>query len=469
MKNKFKIVLILPDALSIRNYLYSDLIEELIKQNCEVFLYHNVSNDAMFEIEKYQKNIKKTLKIPFFIENFQARILRESIAYARLLRNKKVLKNDSIMFFWSRKNNNWKQIILYRLSEYIGFLLSKSYKFIEKADLFYENEINKSHHLKQVEIDLKSFDPDLILNLHPRTISSALITNISKKLNFKTATVIYSWDNIPKARLISRYDNYFVWSDLMKNDLVLLYPEINLKQISVTGTPQFEFYFKEKFTIKKEIFFQKYGLDINKKTICFSANDQTSPYEQNYFQDLCEELSKLNDLERPQILFRNCPVDKSNRFDENLKKYNKFVKPILPDWKTDELGVIYPTYNDFYLLVNTVKHSDLVINLGSTMSHDFAVLNKPCLYLNYDPVENSKFKVQDVYKFQHFRSMKNIEAVGWINSKEDFIPKIIETLENPQETGKDKKLWMQKIVKHPLNENSKILGNEIISICTSAF
>ena len=64
--------------------------------------------------------------------------------------------------------------------------------------------------------------------------------------------------------------------------------------------------------------------------------------------------------------------------------------------------------------------------------------------------------------------MKNLDAVGWINSKEDFIPKILEILKNPQETGKDRSQWIQKIVKHPLQENSKNLANKIISICTSA-
>ena len=467
MNDKLKIVLFVPDALSIRNYLYSDFIDELNKLNVSVFIYHNLSDEAISEIEKQKKEIKKTLKIPYFIENAKARMLRESISYGRLLRNRFFLNNQSIMHFWSRKNANLKQIFLYRFAEIFGFVLSKSYKLIRIADAFYEKEIGKCLQISQVESDLQSINPDLIINLHPRTITSALIANVAKKLKIKTTTVIFSWDNIPKARLISRYDHYFVWSELMKNDLNFLYPEINLNQIKVVGTPQFEFYFKEKYFTTKEKFFQEFGLNVNKKTICFSANDQLSPYEQNYFEDLCYELSTLNIVERPQILFRNCPVDKSSRFDNTLKKYNNFVKSIPPDWKIDKTGVIYPTYNDFYLLANTVKHTDLVINLGSTMAHDFAVLEKPCLYLNYDPVTNSKFKVKDVYEFQHFRSMKNLEAVGWINSKNDFIPKIIETLKKPNQTAKDRTRWLHKIVQHPLQESSKNLSKEIIAICTS--
>jgi hypothetical protein len=101
------------------------------------------------------------------------------------------------------------------------------------------------------------------------------------------------------------------------------------------------------------------------------------------------------------------------------------------------------------------------------MVHDFAVYNKPCLYLNYDPVENSSFKVKDVFDFQHFRSMQNLNAVGWINSKEEFQDKIQRAINNPENTGDYRMQWLQKIVKHPLQNNSSTLAKEIITLCTS--
>ena len=112
-------------------------------------------------------------------------------------------------------------------------------------------------------------------------------------------------------------------------------------------------------------------------------------------------------------------------------------------------------------------HSDLVVNLGSTMAHDFAVYNKPCLYLNYDPVESSSFKVSDVFAFQHFRSMESLDAVGWINSKAVIINKVEQALDRPESIGSDRLKWLQKVVRHPLENNSRILANEIINLCTS--
>lgn len=466
-----RIVLIVPDGVAVRNYLYSSFITELENLGAEVMLYHQISEKAIDEIKLVQQNITHIKKIPVFVESPKARLLRESCVYARLLRNKKILQNHTIMAFWS-KPKGWKKKILYSLAEKIGFIISKSYKIVLQLDSAYEKEILKSKIINKIEEDFDVFKADLVLNLHQRAPASAPIIEVAKSRKIITATVIFSWDNVPKARLISRYDCYFVWSDLMKSELSLLYSEINKDNIQVVGTPQFEFYFQNELIKSKEVFFKEFGLDSNKKTICFSANDSTSPYESDYLEDLGEELSKIEEENRPQILFRRCPVDKTNRFDTVLKKYNSFIFPIDPDWKfgienENSFNTIFPSYNDLQLLVNTVKYSDLVVNFGSTMAHDFAVYNKPCLYLNYDPVPNSNYKVTNVYKFQHFQSLSGLDAVGWISQKSEIKAKIKQGFENPNEVGRDRIKWMQKIVQYPLDESSKNFAFKIQSLCIS--
>ena len=468
-----KIVLLVPDGVAVRNYIYSDFINELHQANFEVVLYHQIPAPAIQEIQKIQGNlISEYHRIPDFKESLFARILRESIAYARLLQNTKRLKNDTIMLFWNGKSKLFKRTILLRISEIIGFILSKKYSWILKLENRYEVSILNHPTIKIIETELARINPDYILNLHQRAVNTAPIIAVANKNGIKNGTVIFSWDNIPKARLISKYDNYFVWSDLMQYELETLYPEINCNTIKVVGTPQFEFYFKEQFQLSKELFFATYNLDPNKKTVCFSANDATSPYEVHYLEDLCKSIMTIEEHIRPQILFRKCPVDLSNRFDIVLNKYSDLVFAIDPDWRVasafeNTFTEIYPSFSDISLLVNTVLHSDVVVNFGSTMAHDFAVYNKPCLYINYDPVNFSTFKVKDVYEFQHFRSMSGIHPVGWINNRLDFKEKIQIALDNSEKIGADRLQWMQKIVKYPLQNNSKNLVQEIFSLCTS--
>ncbi|WDF59083.1 hypothetical protein PQ462_20500 [Flavobacterium sp. KACC 22758] len=449
--------------------MYSSFIAELEKQGSKVMLYHQISEKAIEEVKLVQPNIVLIKQIPAFIESPKARLWRESNVYARLLRNKKILSNNTIMAFWNNKVKGWKKRVLLEISEILGSAISSSYKAILKFDKLHEKEIARSKIISKIEKDFDVFNPDFVLNLHQRAPISAPVIVVAKKRKIKTATVIFSWDNVPKARLISRYDRYFVWSELMKSELCLLYPEIKNDNVEVVGTPQFEFYFQDKLFRAKEDFFKEYGLNPNKKTICFSANDSSSPYEQNYLEDLGSELSKIDGDIRPQVLFRRCPVDKSDRFDEVLKKYKSFIFPIDPDWRlgsnhSNSFSITYPSYNDLQLLVNTIRHCDAVINFGSTMAHDFAVFQKPCLYLNYDPINNSVYKVEDVYKFQHFKSLDELDAVGWINHKNEIIEKIKQVIENPNQVGKDKKVWMKKIVKYPLQDCSENLAKTISNL-----
>jgi hypothetical protein len=433
----------------------------------EVVLYHKISTSAIEEIQKQKPFLTNFEEIPHFIENFKARLLRESLAYARILRNEKKLQNKTILQFWSPSKKGVKKKVLYFVAELLGLFLSKKYSRIRKADLLFEKEIANSKTCKEIGSRLQKIQPDFILNLHQRSPVASPIISASHKLNIQTATVIFSWDNVPKARLVSRYNYYYVWSELMKRELQLLYPEILSSQIKITGTPQFEFYCNKRNFEEKKTFFNRYGLDINKKTVCFSANDTTSPYEVNYLKDICEEVSKIQESIRPQIIFRRCPVDKTTRFDKILEKYKHLLSVIDPDWRTEKEGdatftSIYPTYHDNSLLVNTIQHSDVVINLGSTMAHDAAVLDTPCLYVKYDPVPNSAYKVNDIYKFQHFKSMNDIEAVGWINDKSEILDKIMEAISTPEKTGKERKQWLERIVLHPLEDNSITLKNTII-------
>jgi hypothetical protein len=463
-----KLLIIVPDGVGVRNYLYSSFIQELEKKNIDVFLYHQLSDSAISEIKLAQPNLKEFRQIPEYKESIKSRLLRESLAFARLKYNSRKLKNPTVMDFWNRKFSSFKSILLYLISEILGSLFSVNYKLILKFESIYDRLLLKDKISKLIKKDIELLSPDFILNLHQRSPISAPIIALANTQNIKTATVIFSWDNVPKARLISRYNKYFVWSDLMKSELSFLYPEINKKCIEVVGTPQFEFYFDTKYIISKKDFFENYGLDITKKTICFSANDSSSLYEQIYLKDICEIISSIDEVDRPQLIFRRSPVDKSNRFDTIIAQYKKLICVIDPDWKSDSdveksFVSLYPRMNDIFLLVNTVKHSDLVINFGSTMAHDFAVYNKPCLYLNYDPVKNAKIKVGRIYRFQHFNSLKNLEAVSWVNSKLEMWYLIKRGLDEPEKMGKDRIIWMRRIVKFPLENCSHNIVQSILN------
>ena len=451
---KKKILFVVPDGTGIKNYLFSDIIKYLVQYNSELIIWHSLSNEAIIEIEKLH-GIKLTQsKLPNYTETKLQKIYREAISFSRLQYNSKLVNNETILTNWNANHKGVKKVF-YKFITFYGKQLSKSYKYILKAEKCYRNLLQKN---LSYEIQLlKEIQPDVVFCTHQRSLNALPIIHASQQLNIKTVGAIYSWDNLPKARLTVRTDEYVVWSEYMKNEVVLYYPEIEKAKIHITGTPQFEFYSKTSNSKNRADFFNEHNLDVNKKTICFSGDDEkTSPFDPKYLEDLASVISTSGKENDYQILFRRCPVDLSGRYDLVIEKYKNIIKPIAPLWSNNKESWthIYPLSADIKLLANICKHSDMVINIGSTMAHDFTCFGKPSAYINYDAVKGTGWSVKTIYQFQHFRSMANKKAVYWINSKDEMFTIVENGL---MELNEESTTWLNKIAPHRNEASKKIV------------
>jgi hypothetical protein len=100
------------------------------------------------------------------------------------------------------------------------------------------------------------------------------------------------------------------------------------------------------------------------------------------------------------------------------------------DFLTSEF--LHPKLNNIRGLGTCIKNVilELVINVGSSMVFDYAAQNKPCAYLNYntEKKKDAKWSIEKIYKYIHFQSMPDKNAVLWINSKNEIADLILEGL-----------------------------------------
>ncbi len=312
--------------------------------------------------------------------------------------------------------------------------------------------------------------PDFIFCTNQRPVTAIAPLTAAKDLGIPTATFIFSWDNLPKATMVIQPDHYFVWSEHMKKELLSYYPFIASEKIHVTGSPQFEPHFDTSIRKSRESFFAEHGLDIAKDYICFSGDDKTTcPDDPQYLNDIAAAVVELNkNGHELAILFRRCPVDFSKRYDRVLEKHKDLIVPVAPKWKQvgNNWNAILPTKEDLKLQINTILHTGAVINLASSMVFDYAVFNKPCLYINYN-VENKvneSWSPQKVYNFVHFRSMPSEDGVIWLNSQEELKEKIELALKAKSETVEKAQEWFEKINVHPPENASERIWEVINGI-----
>ncbi|MDN3204741.1 hypothetical protein [Algoriphagus sediminis] len=446
-----RICFLIPDGVGIRNYLYSDVIKNLSNQGHEIIIWHSLASEVIrlaADLNGYHP-LEKNFKV--FKEDLIVQILRESSTYARLKHNAKLTDNPTIMLNWHEKKGPFRRKALVSLSEFLGGRIS-GYEGIESTEKIYFSRIKRTEAYKQYWSDLKEINPEVLYCTHQRYPGAAFAMEAAKSLGIRTVTGIFSWDNLPKARLLLRSDYYTVWSPYMKSELMFYYPEIKENQIFVTGTPQFDFYAKEDSIQSRDDFAKAFGLDPNKKWVCFSGSDaKTSPNDTRYLEDVAEALKDEEDV---QLLFRQVPVETAQRYESVLSRYPE-IKHLPPIWnKGKHWNQFYPFPEDISHLVNLSYHCATVINIGSTMALDFSWFNSPGLYLNYDHEPNQEWTVRDVYKFQHFRSMDDLNAVVWANSKQEIKSKVKEILNHPDKVAKDRNEWLRIITGDPTRESA---------------
>ncbi|MDD5151087.1 MAG: UDP-glycosyltransferase [Flavobacterium sp.] len=461
--SKNKIFILLPDGIGLRNFAYTSFYKLGKELGFDVVFWNNTPfsltnlgfNEIKIEKAKTHpltdiyKNVKIQVELNLNIKNT----------------NDNVYNTYRFPFSYSTLKNTIKSVAVQLLSK---FYFSQS--GLTKIRAKMNKEERKTLYYCQSLETLKKEKPALIFCTNQRPVLAIAPLLAAQDLGIPTACFIFSWDNLPKATMVVETDYYFVWSELMRKELLFYYPYIRSNQVFVTGTPQFETHFDTSKLFSREVFFKNNGLDLDKKYICYSGDDVTTcPDDSQYLEDVALSIRELNkkgyDL---GIIFRRCPVDFSSRFDKVLANYNDVIVSVAPKWerKGEMWNTILPTPEDVILQANTIVHTEMVINLGSSMVFDYAAHNKSCAYINYD-VDNKvlpNWFVSKIYKYVHFRSMPNEKAVIWLNNPSEIAFKIEKELNDSKETVRYAKNWFEIINQNPPQEASQRIWESIKKI-----
>jgi hypothetical protein len=466
-----KIFILLPDGVGLRNFAFTSFVEIGEKMGWEVVFWNQTPFDLT---ELGYKEMKLEGKPRAFTDLLKRAKISAELDYFGQKFNEKVYQTYKFPSSNKSIKSKIKNAIVTQLNKtYRGEKglqkLREKLKASERKSVFYQN-------CKEI---LEREKPDLVFCTNQRPVNAIAPLTAAQDLEIPTATFIFSWDNLPKATMIVEPDFYFVWSEYMKEELLNYYPFIDSGNIFITGSPQFEPHSNLKLRKTREEFFGENKLNLNKDYICFSGDDKTtSPDDAHYLQDVAEAIESLNKIGETKlgILFRRCPVDFSDRYDKVLLKYKDLIVPVAPKWEQvgGNWNSALPTQEDLALQVNTILHTKVVINLGSSMVFDFAIFDKPCLYLKYNVERkvDESWNPEKVYDFVHFRSMPTGKEVIWLKSKKEIGPKLKAVLEYSHKTVEEAKDWFEKINLSPAEKASEKIWDgidEILKIKINGF
>jgi hypothetical protein len=312
----------------------------------------------------------------------------------------------------------------------------------------------------------KRLRPSLVFNgshVHSRLAVPAV--KAAQWLGIPTATFIFSWDNLTsQGRIMPLYDYYLVWNDQIRRQLLQLYHSITPDQVFVTGTPQFDLHFQPRTHWTREEFCSRVGADSARPIVVYTTGmPNHMPGEPKIVEGIADVLGRMKSSGPPQLLVRVYPKDRTGRFDDLKQSRPDILFPEVP-WEPTWLT---PKMEDSALLINTLRHAAVGINVASTITLELCMFDKPVINVAYNPpgVSLDEVNYARYYEFDHYRPVAESGAVMLAKSETEMAEMLHRALSEPQtDTLQRAKLVKSMFGKLLDGRSGQRVARELVSI-----
>lgn len=241
---------------------------------------------------------------------------------------------------------------------------------------------------------LREWDAQLVVAFSLEGPREMALMEAAHALEIPVAVMIRSRDNLAsKIQHLPDADAYFVWSEVARDFLLKLYPEVSPERVFVTGSPQFDRHLNPDFHLSREEFFQTIGLDPARPLIVYTtATPNLIPHEIEIVQFLADTVrdKKLHrDGVPAQLLVRGHPRGFGSSHPLLHKTYpgvSVFPPPGPAPYQSEEheSQVVRLILEDEPLHLATLAYQDVQVNVSGTMTVDSAILDKPIVNIYFD-------------------------------------------------------------------------------------
>ncbi len=296
----------------------------------------------------------------------------------------------------------------------------------------------------------------------------------ARQMGIPSAAFVFSWDHLTtKGRIAAPFDHYLVWSRHMEQELKHYYPQVPPERIHIVGTPQFDPYADTGLLWPREEFCRRIGADCGRKLICYSGGDTaTCPEDPQHLEALIRHVRAGRIHGNPEVLLREVPVDSGARYEEVCRRYPE-IRHLRPQWIHAEPGNwmrVLPTAEDVQFLANLTHHADVNVNLGSTMTLDFGLHDRPVVNVAFDCADPPVFgmPVWDYYyNYEHLRPIVELGASRIARTREQLADQVNAYLENPALDRQGRRRLAELQVGVPPGESSRRIAETLDGIRTS--
>lgn len=398
---KDKIAIILANSLYVRNYLLTDALKEIEKNNELILLFPESLSDLRndFRFKKYKIKIYKYHKLLNNLARFNNEL--------SLFKNCNLSKD--FYFRIKRKYNHsphlndgtlFKRRIDHRIKV---FILKKIYQIIANSS-FQKLLRSFSSFIFSKYSPIQKFlkSENLKVLMCPCSVAGTeefdLSSYSSNKINpTKTLLIIDNWDNLSSKYVMSYQPTHtVVWGEQTRLHGII-YQNIDPDKISALGTPRFYCYSKDfKLKYKKNIKLP----NLPKKYILFLGSQ--TYYNENIVLEELKRLIKDRSLQF-EIIYRPHP------WREKASRKIEFVKDVIidPTLEKDSERIGSMLLPKIELYNHIISNASLIIGGCTSMIVEASLMRKPYLLLAHDDGN----PIQSPFKRYIFSEHQNLTAI----------------------------------------------------------
>jgi hypothetical protein len=257
---------------------------------------------------------------------------------------------------------------------------------------------------------------------------------------------VFSWDH-PFYPLHSRPDRLTCWSPVIRDNLVNIsgfLPE----QIEITGAPIFDPYVDPAGVWTRQQLCDRMGLDPARPILLYATLGQMRMFcwdETGTFGAFLKALDQAALPGPPQIVLRLHPISIDHYFDEFrgrkdvvFSRYSRYC-PGMRWW---------PSREEAFLAGNLLRHADVCISPGSTMTVEAAIFDTPTIVPVFNPIMSEEYDqfFQQNWLKKHFRFLVEEKTIGLASSPDELIAAVRRALADRTWLAEGRRTIREKLI-----------------------
>jgi hypothetical protein len=282
------------------------------------------------------------------------------------------------------------------------------------------------------------YRPTLVAVSTPGLIFAEIpLLRTARLRHVRTMAVDMSWDCLTNKLLpMRRVDRLMVWNSMMRREAQELHGYA-AEDVIVAGPPQFDSYFDPASRSSRAAFCRRAGLDPSRRIVTLATIPAEAYPHHDVIIDRLLEAMRSGAIREPcDLLVRVHPRDDLRQYERYAGRPHVVVeKPFRQSVAAGDGHSVDVTRENTGHLADTMCHSDVVLNVASTIAIEAAIFDTPIVNIAFDrdhagtrPFLSSPLRY---YSYTHYQRIVQSGAVRIARSPGEMIELVNRYLADP--------------------------------------